>query len=272
MKDKTIPYFVIALIISMSIGYLFGWDKTESIEYEEALPVMSKNNVEDEIVDTDFEEVKIKRLNEKAKTYELQVEIPLFGVKAIDQFFDEEAEQRIEHFIALLEHSGNVSPSHQGAYFVTTDLYKSGEEFFSVVMAEETYTGGANFDQKSSVYLVDLLTEDFVDPIDLFDQPFEAQDKFFELVEKNLRASDYYSNYIMEDQLQEWLNQDQYDFSNVFIRDHNLVVKFDKYEVTAGVAGMPEVEVPIDEMKEFMNEEWIERIEAIDETTDEYYL
>lgn len=92
---------------------------------------MSKNNVEDEIVDTDFEEVKIKRLNEKAKTYELQVEIPLFGVKAIDQFFDEEAEQRIEHFIALLEHSGNVSPSHQGAYFVTTDLYKSGEEFFS---------------------------------------------------------------------------------------------------------------------------------------------
>lgn len=87
-------------------------------------------------------------MNEKAKTYELQVEIPLFGVKAIDQFFDEEAEQRIEHFIALLEHSGNVSPSHQGAYFVTTDLYKSGEEFFSVVMAEETYTGGANFDQK----------------------------------------------------------------------------------------------------------------------------
>lgn len=111
-----------------------------------------------------------------------------------------------------------------------------------------------------------------MDPIDLFDQPFEAQDKFFELVEKNLRASDYYSNYIMEDQLQEWLNQDQYDFSNVFIRDHNLVVKFDKYEVTAGVAGMPEVEVPIDEMKEFMNEEWLERIEAIDETTDEYYL
>lgn len=35
---------------------------------------------------------------------------------------------------------------------------------------------------------------------------------------------------------------------------------------------MPEVEVPIDEMKEFMNEEWLERIEAIDETTDEYYL
>lgn len=106
MKDKTIPYFVIALIISMSIGYLFGWDKTESIEYEEALPVMSKNNVEDEIVDTDFEEVKIKRLNEKAKTYELQVEIPLFGVKQSISSFDEEAEQRIEHFIALLEHSG----------------------------------------------------------------------------------------------------------------------------------------------------------------------
>lgn len=208
---------------------------------------------------------KLKRMNYRWKYH-------CSGVKAISQFFDEEAEQRIEHFIALLEHSGNVSPSHQGAYFVTTDLYKSGEEFFSVVMAEETYTGGANFDQKSSVYLVDLLTEDFVDPIDLFDQPFEAQDKFFELVEKNLRASDYYSNYIMEDQLQEWLNQDQYDFSNVFIRDHNLVVKFDKYEVTAGVAGMPEVEVPIDEMKEFMNEEWLERIEAIDETTDEYYL
>ncbi|MFC0015170.1 MULTISPECIES: DUF3298 and DUF4163 domain-containing protein [Allobacillus] len=272
MTDKTLPYFVTALLISMAAAHVFGWNESEPTAYEKAIPVMGEEKLEEEIIDTDYEEVKIKRLIEKAETYELQVEFPIFQVKKIDRFFEEDAEQRIEHFIALLEHSGNVSPSHQGAFYVTTDLYKSGKDLFSVVMSEETYTGGANFDQKASVYLVDLLNEDFVDPLDLFDQPFAAQDKFFELVEKNLRASEYYSNYILEDQLQEWLNQDEYDFSNVFIRDNNLVVKFDKYEVTAGVAGMPEIEVPIDEMKEFMNEDWLERIEAIDETTDEYYL
>ncbi len=272
MGKSTVQYFIIALIISMAFAYLMGWNQNGENHEEEAMRVAAENNQEEELIETEFEGIQLKRWTQDHTSYQIVVNIPMFGIEEIDNFFEEDAEQRVEHFIALIEHNGRVSESHPGVFYLTTDLYQSGEDLFSVVQSEETYTGGANFDQKSYVYLVDLKAEEFVDQSDLFDHPFAAQERFFELVEEGLRESEYYADYILEDELQKWLSQDEYDFSNVFIRNKNLVVKFDKYEVTSGVAGMPEIEVDLDEMKEFMNEEWIERIEAIEETSEEYFL
>ena len=46
----------------------------------------------------------------------------------------------------------------------------------------------------------------------------------------------------------------------MFLTDQSIVFKFDKYEVTAGAAGMPEIVLPYNEIIELISAEWVERL------------
>lgn len=275
IKSNVFSVFVIALVVSIIIGEIF-FTSSEDRSYDHVTPVLSivhSVSEEESVEETTYEGISILKRSGDAGTYQYTLQIPQFGQDRLDAYFQADAESRLDHFVALLESSGRVSVDHPGAFYLNTNLYLAGSDLFSAVQTVETYTGGANFDQQAHVYLADLLSGTLVDQKELFDDPIGAQDVLLATAEEALRASEYYSDYILDDELDAWVNQESYNFTNLFIKNDQFVIKFDKYEVTAGVAGMPEVEIPIADLEEFINEYWLERIQAgEEEALDDYYL
>jgi len=66
--------------------------------------------------------------------------------------------------------------------------------------------------------------------------------------------------------LQDWIKST--NFSELYLTEDTMTFKFDKYEVTAGAAGSPEVAIPLKDVRPLLTEEWLTRLK-IDEPREE---
>lgn len=255
MEFKTVKTFLISLGISMIIGYLFVPKIFIDAEQSEADLRFERSA---EFIETDYEGIKIKKIERKEPTYNIDIEIPSFTNEKLNIVIKEHVKHIKEEFFISIK--GQVTEERQGYLTVRTDIYLSGPDLYSIVLSEEFYTGGANANQKAKVWLVDLKEEKFVPQDIIFNDLEEAKDQVRSLVKEELINSSQYEGYILEEELERWVTKDDYRFENMYITDGYLVFKFNKYEVAAGATGMPEVKVPISEVKDLIKPEWYERI------------
>ncbi|MGM8216079.1 RsiV family protein [Bacillaceae bacterium W0354] len=257
MGLKTYQVFLGSLIFSMIIGHLFV--PKMFIDAEETVigsDVMFEKDAKDE--KTDFEGIHMKKIKKDEPTYSIDIEMPSFTAEKLNLPIKKHVKHVKEQFFAAIK--GQVSTERPGNLTIRTYIYLSGTDLYSIVMDEEMYSGGANVNQQSEVWLVDLNEEKFVNQELLFKAPDEAREVIRPLVKENILQSEQYRDYVLEDSLEEWVNKENYHFDNMFVRGENLVFKFDKYEVVAGAAGMPEIEIPISEVKDLLKPKWYERL------------
>ncbi|WP_162297917.1 DUF3298 and DUF4163 domain-containing protein [Halalkalibacillus sediminis] len=247
--------FLVTLLISLALGQLYLW-YTESDE--QSMPVFTEEVVKANA--TEYEEIRIQPLHKQAKTYELNFQVPVFKDENLTNFFEKQVQTMKTQFLTAIKMYDQVSAERRGSLYITTDIYEGGEGLYSIVIDEESYTGGANVNQRTKVFLVDMKSKELVDRSKIFKDPNQARDVLLPLVEEGLVKQ--YEGYVLEDELNKWLSQEGYDFSNLYVRDGAFVFKFNKYEVLAGAAGMPEVVIPISEVKDLIDDEWLKRFQS----------
>ncbi|TFB21756.1 DUF3298 domain-containing protein [Filobacillus milosensis] len=248
---QTVKYFVVAFIISLIVGYVFS----SVFSNAEEIYVDKENDFD--IVDTEFEGIRLLTLNQKEELYTIKFELPVFESGGLNNFFKGYMQRTQKQFLSDIRN--NVSKERPGSLYVSLDIYPSGEQLYSLVFKEEFYTGGANVNQISHVWMVDLESNHIIRQADLFKNIKEARKVIMPKVQEALLAQPELG--VFEDELEEWVNNQNYLFGNMFIRDGNLSFIFDKYEITPGAAGMPEVNIPMDdEIKALFKDEWKKRL------------
>ncbi|WP_188207865.1 DUF3298 and DUF4163 domain-containing protein [Alkalibacillus aidingensis] len=274
MGIKTVRYFLIALLVSMAVGYIFFTPDEEGASSLLALETESDTKLTEdgEVEESGYPSINIRTVSRETDTYSIYVQVPVFEYDELNEFFGDYAQQIMNEFFHEMEDIGRVNSEIRGNLSLKVDVYPAGDDLYSIVFNEETFTGGASVNQRTKVWVVDLTEGELVDRTTFFKDPREAQEVLFPMIEQKLKDSQYYSPYILEDELDQWLAQTDYYFQNMFIRDGHLVFKFNKYEVLAGVAGTPEVEILISDVEDLFKDEWLERIRVEDESLNDFYM
>lgn len=264
MGQKTLRYFLLALAISYIIGlFLFAPnDDAGALQAEET----------DELEDTTYPDIQIRTVSREDEQYKLYVQTPVFQEATLDQFFGDYVEQVMNQFFHIVEQKQQLNHDVPAELKLTVDIAKAGEGLYSIQFHEESYTGGATVNQKVKSWMVDLKEGDLFDRQSLFKDAEKAKDTVFTLIEKQLYTSEQYRDYILEAELEGWLAQTDYHFSNMMIDDGKAVFHFDQYEVLSGAAGLPEVYVPMQELEDLIKEEWLKRLELEDATGLDFYM
>ncbi|MDV2583078.1 RsiV family protein [Alkalibacillus haloalkaliphilus] len=268
-SQKTLRYFLVSLLISYLVGLIFF-----APDFSESSTVHALETVNDtgEIEESGYPNINIRTISRETEDYILFVQAPVFDSEELNEFFGDYVEQVMNQFFHEVEQLGRVDADTPGNLSLKVEIEPAGEELYSVIFSEETFTGGASVNQKASVYMVDVKAGELINRAELFNDPDEAQSTIFPIIEQKLKDSEQYSAYILDDELQRWLSQTDYHFTNMYIEDGNIVFKFNKYEVLAGVAGTPEVSIPINEVKDLFKPEWLERMKVEDQTGQDFYL
>ncbi|GAA0452048.1 RsiV family protein [Alkalibacillus silvisoli] len=269
MGKMTVRYFLVSLLISYLIGLIFF-----APDFDESSSVYALETVNDtgDIEETEYPNINIRTVSRETDDYILFVQAPVFDHEELNEFFGDYVEQVMNQFFHEVEELGRVDSKTPGNLSLKVDIAPANEQLYSVIFNEESFTGGASLNQKSKAYMVDLSNGELVNRSDLFVDPDEARSELFSIIEQQLKDSEQYSAYILEDEMERWLSQTDYHFQNMFVRDGDIVFKFNKYEVLAGVAGTPEVEIPISSVEELFKSEWLERLKLEDQTGQDFYL
>ncbi|SEQ52558.1 DUF3298 and DUF4163 domain-containing protein [Piscibacillus halophilus] len=248
---QTVKYFVIAFIISFIIGNIL------SAIFSSAEEIHVDQEKDFDIVETDFDEIRLLTYETKEDLYSIKFELPFFKSEGLNNFFKGYMKRTNDQFLTVIE--GNVTEERPGNLNVNLDIYESGEDLYSLVFTESEYTGGANVNETGHTWLVDLKKNRIIKQGELFKNTRKARDIIRPKVQQALL--DQPDLGVFEEELDQWVNQPKYMFENMFIRDGKLVFRFDKYEITPGAAGMPEVEISIDEdIQSLFKKNWAKRL------------
>ncbi|MGM8216588.1 polysaccharide deacetylase family protein [Bacillaceae bacterium W0354] len=112
--------------------------------------------------------------------------------------------------------------------------------------------------------LVDINNKRFIQQTEILIDSEQNRDKIYHLLLEEFEKQE--KSYLFEELLKKWTEDVNNKFSNMYLTDKSVVFKFDKYEVTAGAAGSPEISIPLNKMKELLTDEWKEKLDLESES------
>ncbi|MBD8069694.1 polysaccharide deacetylase family protein [Bacillus sp. PS06] len=257
MKTTRLPYLLLTIFGIVGVALLSYFfileteDLSEGTKGENEQIELSKYPGVDIITNTMEEE-----------TYHKAIHYPKFEGEQLNHEINEYLESSQQSFREELAKKDKQRLKMRPAnFYITFDIYPVEEQLYSIVFSEESYFGGANSLQSTRIFLADVSKDQSIKQTDIINDTKETREKLYALLLNAFKEHETYSDYLFEEDLKSWIDRKDNTFSNMYLTNKAMVFKFDKYEVTAGVAGMPEIELPYDQVREILSTEWVERLE-----------
>lgn len=216
-----------------------------------------------------YQGINIVTLIKDDPDYQFAIHYPEFDDKQLNQAVNEYVSMAKEDFFVELEENKEILHGHAGTFYLMFDIYSIVDGVYSIVFTNESYVGGANGQQSSKVFIVDLNENRFIPQTEIINDYDVNRDKFLQLLTEQFERSENYREYIFVDELEKWISDEKLPFEKVYLTDQELVFKFDKYQVTAGVAGSPEIAFSYDQVVDLLTDGWIEKLNTKIEVEDD---
>ena len=201
----------------------------------------------------------ITEITDKEK-YQMAVHYPKFKSKGLNKEIDNYVSSVEKDFLTAVNENEEYLKNQVANLYLLVEIYHNAENTYSIVFSEESYVAGANGEQKSRIYLVDVEEGKFIQPTKILKDTEQSREELYVLISEKFKNSKEYSPYFFEEELKDWAMSEKNHFSNLYFKEKSAVFKFNKYEVTAGAAGMPEIIVPLEEIKDLLTDEWKDRL------------
>ncbi|ASS76026.1 hypothetical protein CIG75_14345 [Tumebacillus algifaecis] len=200
----------------------------------------------------------ITDISEKEK-YKIAIHYPQFTSKTLNAEIEGYISAIKKRFLTSVDENQEFIKDYAATLNLTMEIFQTTQDTYSIVFSEESYVAGANGMQKAKVYVVDLKDETFIPQTQIIKDTKENREQLYTLLREMFRQTDYES-FLFEEYLKEWAMHNQ--FSNLYLTDKAVVFKYDKYEVTAGAAGMPEISIPLEKMQSMLTDEWKDKLKV----------
>ncbi|WP_193323616.1 polysaccharide deacetylase family protein [Bacillus paralicheniformis] len=194
------------------------------------------------------------------KKYHISMHYPKFKSEKLNEEIEEYVSTVEKDFLKTVNDNKKYIKDYSANLSLAMDIYEMGENSYSIVFSEGSYVAGANAQQKAKVYLVDIDKGNFIQQTKIFNDTKQNREQLYTLLYESFKKSSEYEPLLFEKSLKEWTMNKENNFSNLYFTDKSAVFKFDKYEVTAGAAGMPEISIPLEKMRDLLKDEWKDRL------------
>ncbi len=165
-----------------------------------------------------------------------------------------------KEFLNQVEQNREYLGENQASLYILFDIYPIDQDMYSIVFSTEGYVAGANGYQSSEIFLVDVKSNCFIEQREIIIDNEQNREKLYRLLLNEFEQSEKYRRFFFKDYLEKWIKDENNHFSNMFLKEDYLVFKFDKYMVTAGAAGSPEISIPFEQVKELIRDDWQKRL------------
>ncbi len=186
----------------------------------------------------------------KFKDESLNEQIQKYVFASKKKFFDEVAQKKY-----LSEVPASL--------YILFDIHPVVKDVYSIVFNAESYVMGANGLQSSKVFIVDVKENCYIQQAKILVDNEKNRDRLYSLLLDEFKNSEEYKFYFFPEELEKWIQDKNNTFLNIFIKDKFMVVKFDKYVVTAGAAGSPEISIPLEKVKSLLTDEWQKKLNLV---------
>lgn len=193
-------------------------------------------------------------------THQMSIHYPEFHEEKLNQVIDDYVTSTKAEFFEGIEHNKQLTEDMQATLYLLFEIHPIKENIYSIVFSHESYIGGANGRQSSKIFIVDLNENQFISQTDILKDSQQNREKIYHILTERFEQSEQYQDFFFEDQLKDWIDNEELTFSNVYLTEQDLIFKFDKYMVTAGAAGSPEILLPLDEIGELLTDEWLKKL------------
>ena len=245
--------FVLGLLL---LGYLiFGFLQDTKEERKEEVKTNELKVASSKYSGVDL----ITEITDKEK-YQMAVHYPKFKSKGLNKEIENYVSSVEKDFLTAVNENEIYLKNHVANLYLLVDIYQNTKNTYSIVFSEESYVAGANGQQKSRIYLVDVEEGAFIQPTKILKDTEQSRKELYVLLSEKFKNSKEYSPLFFEEDFKDWVMNEKNHFSNLYFKDKSAVFKFNKYEVTAGAAGMPEIIVPLEDIQDLLTDEWKDRL------------
>ncbi|CQR47372.1 Peptidoglycan-N-acetylmuramic acid deacetylase PdaC [Paraliobacillus sp. PM-2] len=260
--------YLLLLFIIIGIAIFFIkplWSENNKNEIDE------KKDHERTTEPSEYRGIDIKTVVIEEEVYKMAIHYPDLQSKSLNKPINAYISQSKKIFFDEIEHNLEFlkQKDRSGTYNLSFDIYEAADNIYSIVFMDESYVAGANGKQSSKVFMVNKVDESFISSKELLIDNSASRSKIHKLLLKAFQQSDTYKDFFFEEELKKWIEDEQQTFEKTYITKENLVFKFDKYEVTAGAAGSPEIAIPISDAKDIIKSRWLDLLDVEDKTDSE---
>jgi peptidoglycan-N-acetylglucosamine deacetylase len=194
-------------------------------------------------------------------TYNIAIHYPEFNDQTLNKKISEYISKSEEEFLSEVNKNKELLKEYPATLYISFEIHQFAKDTYSIVFNVESYVSGANGIQSSKVFLVDVNNNNFIQQTEILIDNEQNRNKIYELLLNEFEQSEHYNLYLFKDNLKKWVEDENNTFSNVFLTNELVVFKFDKYVVTAGAAGSPEISIPLIEIRDLITDEWKKRMD-----------
>lgn len=194
------------------------------------------------------------------KTHNMAIHYPEFTEPTLNEEITEYVTASEKEFLSEVSRNKEILMDLPASLHILFDIHQFAEDTYSIVFNEERFVSGANGLQSSRVFLANTNNDEFLQQAEILIDNEQNRNEIYQLLLNEFEQSAEYNLYFFKDQLEEWIEDENNAFSNMFLTDESAVFKFDKYVVTAGAAGSPEISIPLEKMRDLITDEWKKRM------------
>lgn len=255
MRPTKLTYSILFILGVFLIGYLVNFIQDTKAEGNKEAKTNGRIVEYSKYPGVDL----ITDITDKEK-YHIAMHYPKFDSKELNKEIEEYVSAIEEDFLTTVNENRKFIKNHTANLSLTLDIYLMANNTYSIVFSEGSYVVGANAQQKAKIYLADINKGKFIQQIKIFKDTKQNREQLYTLLSESFKESVEYSPLLFEEDLKEWTMNKENNFSNMYFTDKSAVFKFDKYEVTAGAAGMPEISIPLEQMRDLLTDEWKDKL------------
>ncbi|WP_077324870.1 polysaccharide deacetylase family protein [Virgibacillus siamensis] len=243
------------IIILFLAGVVFGINQVLAKVLEET------SEPEKKVVDSSvYPGLNIKTETEKTDVYTLSVSQPYTNNNQINKPIDTWVDKQKKDFTSGIKESKNMLEKNgfRAHLNIQAEPEKIADKIYTLKFQAYQITGGANGITKMKSFVIDLNQNKLLQADDVFQLDNEAQQAIRKLILEELHSNKKINTYLFDDMAKKAL-KDPKNWKWTVSRKH-VTFYFDEYEIAAGAAGAIEAEIPMKQMKPYLNETFAKKI------------
>lgn len=248
-RIKLPGWIVILLLLA---GIVFGSNKVFEEVFGESL---KPNETNAKIVDSSvYPGLNIETKTKETDLYTSSVSQPYTDNEQINKSINEWIDEQEEEFTSSIEESKNMLEENdlRAHLNIQVETEKIADKLYTIEIQLYQITGGANGITKMKSFVMDLNKNKLLQIDDVFQLNKSSIQDIQELIMNKLHSNEEINLYILDDEVEKALNNSN-NWKWSVTRD-NVIFYFDEYEIAAGAVGSIKVEIPIKEIKPYLNE------------------
>ncbi|TRM11412.1 polysaccharide deacetylase family protein [Lentibacillus cibarius] len=249
------------VIILLLAGITFGINQVVAKVLEESPETNDSNEAKEKVTESSvYPGLNIRTVTKETNLYTLAVSQPYTEKSQINKPINEWVDKQKKEFTTGVKKSKKMLKKNgfRAHLNIQAETEKIADKIYSLQFQAYQITSGANGMTKMKSFVIDLNQNKLLQLDDVFRLNKNSIQDIQKMIRNKLHSNEKISFYIFDDELEKALNKpNNWKWS---ISHKNVTFYFNEYEIAAGAAGAIKVEIPIKEIKPYLNEKFAKKI------------